>query len=75
MVFPTFLQSSLLGRFFTYQVQGNLPLFGFLYGERIYTIVLLSFVLASLVYLIVRICLDSRKRARRLENIVADKVK
>ena len=64
-MFPAFLDNTYLGQFFTQKVINKLPLFGFLYGDRIYLIVFLSFVGVALIYLIVRICRQKRMAHRR----------
>ena len=64
IAFPSYLRVSYLGGFYFNEVR-NLPVFGFLFRDRIYTIVLLSFVGASLVYLAVKICRERRRQTRR----------
>jgi len=44
-----------MGIFFSTKVR-NLPLFGFLYRDRIYTIVFLALMGLSLIYMVIKIC-------------------
>ncbi len=64
IAFPEYLSVSYLGAFFTNEVR-NLPVFGFLYRDRIYTIVFLGFVGISLFYLGIKIFRERRKQNRR----------
>ncbi len=60
IAFPTYIRNSYIGLFFFNQVR-NLPLFGFLYNDRIYTIVFLVLVGLSLIVLAIKICREKRK--------------
>ncbi len=55
ITFPNYLKGSYIGSFFMNEVR-YLPLFGFLYKDRIYTIVFLAFVGLALIYLAIKIC-------------------
>lgn len=55
ITFPNYLKNSYMGTFFSSQVR-NLPLFGFLYRDRIYTIAFLALMGLSLIYMVIKIC-------------------
>jgi len=55
ITFSNYLLNSFMGTFFTTKVR-NLPLFGFLYGDRIYTIVFLALMGLSFLYMAIKIC-------------------
>jgi hypothetical protein len=54
ITFPNYLRNSYIGYFFANSVK-NLPVFGFLYRDRVYTIVFLSLLGLSLLYLLIKI--------------------
>lgn len=55
IVFPTYLKNSYMGNLFLFQVI-KLPVFGFLYGDRIYTIVFLCMFGLAMLYLAIKKC-------------------